>query len=216
MASDHRGLVTDPVIASADALGSLLAISFPRGRVEHRSSQNQDRDYKNDSHSSASAIIDALTALGAESTGPTPGAREIGGEIMSNSKLDIAFWNYDRGTQGPPRTELRLHWKGGVHTLLAVPRNLPGQHRNTTNRDVLDLVRGLAKVCEDFEIARILDRLGHRTGRGNSWTESRVRSLRDHREIPVCPPREARTLVHARRRCDRARRERQGGEAPAP
>jgi DNA invertase Pin-like site-specific DNA recombinase len=95
--------------------------------------------------------------------------------------------------ENPPRTELRLHWKGGVHTLLVVPRNARGQHGNTTDHEVLDLVRELAKVCEDSEIARILNRLGLRTGAGNSWTEARVRSLRSYREIPGCAPREERT-----------------------
>jgi len=54
-------------------------------------------------------------------------------------------------------------------------------------------VRELAKVCEDFEIARILNRLGHRTGPGNNWTEARVRALRSYREIAACPPRAERT-----------------------
>jgi DNA invertase Pin-like site-specific DNA recombinase len=93
----------------------------------------------------------------------------------------------------PPSIELRLHWKGGVHTRLVVPRAGTGQHRRVTDRAVVDLVRELARVCADFEIARILNRLGYRTGPGNSWTESRVRSLRSHRAIPVCPPRSERT-----------------------
>jgi DNA invertase Pin-like site-specific DNA recombinase len=88
----------------------------------------------------------------------------------------------------PPRTELVLHWKGGVHTRLRVPRNTRGRHGKTTDRKVLDLVRELAKVCEDFEIARLLNRLSYRTGAGNSWTEARVRSLRSDRAIPTCPP----------------------------
>lgn len=89
----------------------------------------------------------------------------------------------------PPSIGLRLHWKGGVHTRLVVPRAGKGQHRRTTDRSIIDLVRELARVCADFEIARILNRLGYRTGAGNSWTESRVRSLRSDREIPACPPR---------------------------
>lgn len=88
----------------------------------------------------------------------------------------------------PPRTELVLHWKGGVHTRLRVPRNMRGRHGRTTDRKVLDLVRELAKVCEDFEVARLLNRLGYRTGADNSWTEARVRSLRSDRAIPTCPP----------------------------
>lgn len=93
----------------------------------------------------------------------------------------------------PPRIELQLHWKGGVHTRLVVPRNGRGHTARATDRKVVDLVCELAKVCEDFEIARILNRLGYRTGPGNSWTEVRVRALRSYREIPPCPPRSERT-----------------------
>jgi DNA invertase Pin-like site-specific DNA recombinase len=95
--------------------------------------------------------------------------------------------------EDPPRTDLLLHWKGGVHTRLVVDRNARGHHARATDRGVVDLVRELAKVSEDFEIARILNRLGYRTGSDNSWTEARVRSLRSYREIPVCPPRSQRT-----------------------
>jgi DNA invertase Pin-like site-specific DNA recombinase len=93
----------------------------------------------------------------------------------------------------PPRTEFVLHWKGGVHTRLAIPRNTRGRHGKTTDRKVVDLVRELAKVCEDGEVARILNRLGYRTGSGNSWTEARVRSLRSYREIATCPPKAERS-----------------------
>jgi DNA invertase Pin-like site-specific DNA recombinase len=93
----------------------------------------------------------------------------------------------------PPQVELRLHWKGGVHTRLHVPRNRKGHHRRVTDRDTVDLVRELAKVCADFEIARILNRLGRRTGAGNPWTESRIRSLRSYRKIDPCPPKAERT-----------------------
>jgi hypothetical protein len=95
--------------------------------------------------------------------------------------------------EDPPRIELLLHWKGGVHTRLRVPRNARGQHGRATQREVVDLVRELAKVCEDFEITRILNRLGYRTGPGNSWTEARVRALRRYRAIPVCPAKAERT-----------------------
>jgi hypothetical protein len=64
----------------------------------------------------------------------------------------------------------------------------------------VDLVRELAKVCQDFEIARLLNRLGYRTGSDNAWTESRVRSLRNYHTIPVCPPKSERawcTLAEA-------------------
>lgn len=49
-------------------------------------------------------------------------------------------------------------------------------------------MRELAAICPDEQIARHLNRLGHRTGKGNSWTRSRVCSLRASRRIPAFDP----------------------------
>ena len=114
---------------------------------------------------------------------------ELKKRILRTVLEEIVADILDDGSQ----VELRLHWKGGVHTLLRVPLNKKGQHGRTTDRDTVDLVRELAKVCADFEIARILNRLGKRTGVGNSWTEPRVRSLRSNRKIDPCPPKQERT-----------------------
>jgi hypothetical protein len=87
---------------------------------------------------------------------------------------------------------LWLHWAGGIHTELRVPKNRPGQHRHCTDRQVIDLVRDLAKVCDDGSTASILNRLGYRTGTGKTWNQSRVRSLRSSHDIPQLPPTESR------------------------
>lgn len=84
--------------------------------------------------------------------------------------------------------ELLIHWKGGRHTRLLTPRNRTGQHRRCTDRGVVDVVRDLARRVPDAQIARILNRLGYRTGAGNSWTQQRVVSLRHAHDIPVYTP----------------------------
>jgi DNA invertase Pin-like site-specific DNA recombinase len=84
----------------------------------------------------------------------------------------------------PPRVHLRLHWVGGVHTELSIAKNTTGRHRRSTDRDVVELARELAKVCDDKTIAAVLNRLGYRTGFENSWTLSRVKALRSHHDIP--------------------------------
>jgi len=84
--------------------------------------------------------------------------------------------------------ELVIHWSGGKHTKLHVRKNRTGEHRNCTSREVIDLVRDLARQMPDGQIPRILNRLGYRTGAGNTWTESRVRSLRNTHAIPVFDP----------------------------
>ena len=52
-------------------------------------------------------------------------------------------------------------------------------------RGYLSLVRELARQMPDRQIARLLNRAGKPTGRGNGWTEARVRSFRSHHGIAV-------------------------------
>jgi DNA invertase Pin-like site-specific DNA recombinase len=99
----------------------------------------------------------------------------------------------------PAGIVLQLHWAGGVHTRLSVPRNRTGHHRHCTDRNVVEIVRELACTCSDGAIARVLNRLGYRTGAGNTWIESRVTSLRSHHSIPAVgtSPRGGITLAQA-------------------
>lgn len=53
---------------------------------------------------------------------------------------------------------------------------------------MVTLVKELASVCNDAGIVAILNRLGYRTGAGNTWTGSRVQHLRHTNNIPACPP----------------------------
>src|SRR5262249_31061432 len=79
--------------------------------------------------------------------------------------------------------ELTIHWKGGRHTPLVIPHNRTGQHRRSTDRAVVDVVRDLARAQSDGDIARVLNRLGYRTGAANTWTALRVLGLRRHHGI---------------------------------
>jgi DNA invertase Pin-like site-specific DNA recombinase len=83
---------------------------------------------------------------------------------------------------------LVIHWMGGVHTELRVPRRRRGQNSTHTAPDTLGAVRVLARICSDTLIANVLNRNGRRTGRGNNWTRERVTALRSHHEIPVYVP----------------------------
>ena len=80
---------------------------------------------------------------------------------------------------------LLLHWKGGDHSHLVVPRNRIGEHRWTTDAQTGALIRDLARMLPDELIAGLLNRLGKKTGKGNSWTKGRVCSFRSARAIAV-------------------------------
>ncbi len=81
--------------------------------------------------------------------------------------------------------DLVVHWQGGDHTQLTVPKNRAGRHRWTTEAETGELIRALARQQPDAGIAAILNRCGKCTGKGNSWTESRVRSHRSAHGIAV-------------------------------
>jgi DNA invertase Pin-like site-specific DNA recombinase len=79
---------------------------------------------------------------------------------------------------------LLIHWVGGVHTELRLPRRRRGQ-RNSTSPDIIAAVRQLVLIASDDVIAGVLNRNGLRTGHGNRWTRERVTALRSHHDIPV-------------------------------
>ena len=82
---------------------------------------------------------------------------------------------------------LLIHWMGGVHTELRLPRRRRGQ-RNSTSADIIAAVRQLVLIANDDLIAGILNRNGLLTGHGNRWTRERVTALRSHHKIPVFRP----------------------------
>jgi hypothetical protein len=82
---------------------------------------------------------------------------------------------------------LLVHWAGGVHTELRLPRRRRGQS-NATSQDIVAAVRLLVRIASDDLIAGILNRNKLTTGLGNRWTCERVTALRSHHKIPVHRP----------------------------
>jgi DNA invertase Pin-like site-specific DNA recombinase len=80
-----------------------------------------------------------------------------------------------------------LHWQGGSHTALQINQrlNAAGRHNPRVPEDTVSLVRELARLMPDRQIARLLNLSGKTTGHGNGWTEQRVRGFRKHYEIEV-------------------------------
>jgi hypothetical protein len=82
---------------------------------------------------------------------------------------------------------LLIHWIGGVHTELRLPKRRRGQ-RNSTSGDIIAAIRQLVLIASDDLIAGILNRNGLVTGHGNRWTRERVTAHRSHHRIPVFRP----------------------------
>jgi len=69
---------------------------------------------------------------------------------------------------------LTIHWEGGIHTELEVKKNKTGEHTKSTDKSIVELVRGLSRMLTDKAMAPILNRLKLKTGYGNNWTADRV------------------------------------------
>jgi hypothetical protein len=94
-------------------------------------------------------------------------------------------------------TVLLIHWAGGRHSELRVKRNGTGKHGRCTSLEAVEVVRRMAGVFRDDQIAATLNRLGLQTGAGNTWREGRVRTLRSYHGFPAYDPAHAdhRTLT---------------------
>ena len=86
-----------------------------------------------------------------------------------------------------PVINMAVHWRGGDHTALQVKLrlNAAGRHHWPPPEDTIALVRQLARLMPDRQIARLLNRSGKSTGYGNGWTEQRVRGFRNHHDVAV-------------------------------
>ncbi len=79
-----------------------------------------------------------------------------------------------------------VHWAGGVHAELRLPRRRRGQ-RNSAPLETVEAIRRLALIAHDNVIAGVLNRNGLRTGNGNRWTRTRLRVARLPQD-PRVPP----------------------------
>ena len=135
---------------------------------------------------------------------PPLGERERQQLMQLGADLELA-WSHSAATAATRKRILRtalneivvrkegavinmvLHWQGGDHTALQVKLrlNAAGRHHWPPPEDTIALVRELARLMPDRQIARLLNRSGKPTGYGNGWTEQRVRGFRKHHDIAV-------------------------------
>jgi hypothetical protein len=70
-----------------------------------------------------------------------------------------------------------IHWKGGCHTEFQMEKPRAAVGKATDVEDV-EVIRRMADRYDDGEIARVLNKLNRRTGKGLSWSQSRVAGVR--------------------------------------
>jgi excisionase family DNA binding protein len=77
-----------------------------------------------------------------------------------------------------------IHWQGGQHTELELRKRRAGEHRYALPPETVTLIRELAQRMSDKQIAAQLNRLGIKTGKGHTWTRTRVGNFRTIHTIP--------------------------------
>lgn len=78
---------------------------------------------------------------------------------------------------------LTIHWRGGQHSELRVPKPRSGEHGRRTTDEAVAVIGTMATRWSDEDIAATLNRMGLPTGQGKTWTANRVSSLRRVRGI---------------------------------
>lgn len=74
---------------------------------------------------------------------------------------------------------LLIHWTGGRHTEVRVPRVKTGRYPGDIAPSAVDALRELAGHWPDRELAVSLNRMRCKTGDGETWTTVRVREMRE-------------------------------------
>jgi len=100
--------------------------------------------------------------------------------------------------------QFTIHWNGGTHTQLEMERPRPATEM-TTPMEALEIIRRMSVRHGDDQIASVLNRLGHSTGKGKRWNQNRVATARRNYSIPgqkrALPDPERVSLSEAARVC---------------
>ena len=78
-----------------------------------------------------------------------------------------------------------IHWVGGIHSEIRLKKNKRGDNGRATSQEAVKLIKQLAVITDDGDIARVLNRCGVKTGTGQSWNQSRVKWIRQQYKIPA-------------------------------
>ena len=82
----------------------------------------------------------------------------------------------------PGQLTFVVHWKGGSHTQFEMAKPNHKTAQRTAEED-LEIIRKMSLRYGERDIARVLNKLGRRTGKGHRWTAASVRSARGHHGI---------------------------------
>jgi DNA invertase Pin-like site-specific DNA recombinase len=93
--------------------------------------------------------------------------------------IQEAIVDLDEETQ---RLRFVIHWNGGAHSAFEMDKLRTGSGHRTSLQS-LEIIRRMAHRYGDDQIALVLNRLGHETGKGKRWNEHRVATARRNHAI---------------------------------
>jgi hypothetical protein len=109
-----------------------------------------------------------------------------------------------RGDAENKTLQFTIHWNGGAHTQIEMGRPRAATE-TATPMEALEIIRRMAVRHGDDQIASVLNRLGHATGKGKRWNQIRVATARRNHSIPgqrrALPDPERVSLSEAARLC---------------
>ena len=130
---------------------------------------------------------DAIVALGTDfnTVWAHPHCPAVLKKKIARTLIEEIVVNLDDETQV---LKFLIHWYGGTHTRLTMPKPMSGAVAHKTSLDDIELITKMAQRYRDDQIARVLSKLGRRTGKGNRWTRARVAYARKKYNIPSGKP----------------------------
>jgi len=87
---------------------------------------------------------------------------------------------------GEKTIKTTIHWHGGVHTEYEFQRRFRRsivKKQSVFPISIQDLIRKLARVCDDKQIARIVNRHGYPADENQTWSQSHVLQFREQYKI---------------------------------
>jgi hypothetical protein len=130
---------------------------------------------------------DAIIALGENfaSVWHDPACPMLLKKRIARTLINEIIVDLDDDTQ---QLHVIIHGHGGCHTRFDMRKRIEGALLHKTAWEDVELIRHMARRYRDDEMARVLSKLGQRTGQGNRWTQSRVASVRKKPAIPAPDP----------------------------
>lgn len=120
-------------------------------------------------------------ALDLEAAWSSPGTDMKTKQRLVRALIEEIIVDVDRDAG---EVQLVIHWRGGQHSEVRVPKLRAGEHGRRTPEEAERVIREMANKWPDAEIARSLNRMGLRTGTGGTWNAQRVQSFRVRQKIP--------------------------------